>query len=101
MANELGGIRYRGKLVRVSQTFIAIDIARFMPVEEFTARMEKLVGIIKSTPTAPGYDEVLVAGEPEWRIEAERRRNGIPVAQGNWDMLCKAAASVGVTAPVA
>src|ERR1043165_6106495 len=46
MANELGGIRFRGKLVRVSQTFLAIDIARFMPVEEFTARMEKLIHLI-------------------------------------------------------
>lgn len=99
IANELGGIRYRGKLVRVSQTFLAIDIARFMPVEEFTARMEKLVGIMKSTPAAPGYDEVLVAGEPEWRIEAERLKSGIPIADGNWDMLCKAAKSVGVSVP--
>jgi LDH2 family malate/lactate/ureidoglycolate dehydrogenase len=99
MANEVGGIRYRGKTVRVSQTFIAIDIARFMPVAEFTARMEKLVGIMKSTATAPGYDEVLVAGDPEWRIERERLRDGIPIAQGNWDMLVKAAGSVGVPSP--
>lgn len=99
MANELGGIRYRGKLVRVSQTFLAIDIARFMPVEEFTARMEKLVGIIKSTPAAPGYDEVLVAGDPEWRIEAQRLRDGVPIAEGNWENLCKAATSVGVAVP--
>jgi LDH2 family malate/lactate/ureidoglycolate dehydrogenase len=100
MANEIGGIRFRGKTVRVSQIFIAIDIARFMPVEEFTARIEKLVGIMKSTATAPGYDEILVAGDPEWRIEAERLRDGIPVAQGNWDQLLKAAASVGVAAPI-
>ena len=100
MANELGGIRYRGKLVRVSQTFIAIDIARFMPVEEFTARMEKLVALMKSTPPAPGYDEVLVAGDPEWRTEAERSKNGIPIADGNWESLLKAAARVGVSAPV-
>ncbi len=99
MANEIGGIRFRGKPVRVSQTFIAIDIGRFMPVEEFNARMEKLVGIMKSTPTAPGFDEILVAGDPEWRIEAERLRDGIPIAQGNWDNLLKAAQSVGVAAP--
>jgi LDH2 family malate/lactate/ureidoglycolate dehydrogenase len=99
MANELGGIRFRGKPVRVSQTFIAIDIARFMPVEEFTTRMEKLVGIMKSTAVAPGYEEVLVAGDPEWRLEAERLRDGIPVAQGNWDNLVKAAQSVGVASP--
>ena len=99
MANEVGGIRFRGRTVRVSQTYIAIDIARFMPVEEFTARMEKLVGIMKSTAPAPGYEEVLVAGEPEWRIEAERLATGIPIADGNWEALCKAAARVGVAAP--
>jgi LDH2 family malate/lactate/ureidoglycolate dehydrogenase len=99
MCNELGGIRYRGKRLRNSQTFVAIDIARFMPVEQFTARVEQLVGIMKNTPPAPGYDEVLVAGDPEWRIEAERRRNGIPIPDGNWDSLVKAAARVNV-API-
>ena len=54
MANEIGGIRFRGRTVRVSQTYIAIDIARFMPVEEFTARMEKLVGIMNRPPSPPG-----------------------------------------------
>jgi len=99
MANEVGGIRYRGKLVRVSQCYIAIDIARFMPVEEFTARMEKLVGIVKSTPAAPGYAEVMVAGDPEWRTESDRKKNGIPIADGNWEALCKAAERVGIAAP--
>jgi len=99
MATEVGGIRFRGKKVRVSQMFLAIEIARFMPVEEFTARMEHLVGIMKSTPAAPGYDEVLVAGDPEWRTEAERREKGIPIAEGNWEALTKAAGRVGVAAP--
>ena len=56
-----------------------------MPVEEFTARVEKLVNLMKATPAAPGYDEVLVAGDPEWRTEAERRQHGIPLAEGNWE----------------
>jgi LDH2 family malate/lactate/ureidoglycolate dehydrogenase len=99
MSTEVGGIRFRGKTVRVSQMFMAIDVARFMPVEEFTARVEHLVKLMKSTPTAPGYDEVLVAGDPEWRTEAERLRNGIPIEQGNWDMLAKAAARVNVAVP--
>jgi LDH2 family malate/lactate/ureidoglycolate dehydrogenase len=99
MANEVGGIRYRGRKVRASQMYLAIDIARFMPVEEFTARIEKLVALIKSTAPAPGYDEVLVAGDPEWRTEAERLKNGIPIAEGNWESLVKAAGRVGVGAP--
>jgi LDH2 family malate/lactate/ureidoglycolate dehydrogenase len=100
MANEIGGIRQRGKKVRNSQMFLAIDIAHFMPVEEFTARVEQLVALMKSTAPAPGYDEVLVAGDPEWRTEAERRQNGIPVAEGNWEALCKAGARVKVDAPL-
>ena len=84
----------------MSQTFLAIDIERFMPVDEFTERVEKLVGMMKTTPAAPGYDEVLVAGDPEWRIEAERTKNGIPIAEGNWDSLRKAAARVGVAPPM-
>ncbi|HTS66465.1 MAG TPA: Ldh family oxidoreductase [Candidatus Acidoferrales bacterium] len=98
MCTEVGGIRFRGKRVRVSQMYLAIEVARFMPVEEFTGRVEKLVEIMKTTPAAPGYDEVMVAGDPEWRTEAERRKNGIPIAGGNWDLLVKAAAKVGVAA---
>jgi LDH2 family malate/lactate/ureidoglycolate dehydrogenase len=99
MSNEVGGIRFRGKLVRTSQMFLAIDVARYMPVEEFTARMESLVALVKSAPPAPGYDEVLVAGDPEWRTEAERLRNGIPISEGNWETLVKTAARVKVAAP--
>jgi LDH2 family malate/lactate/ureidoglycolate dehydrogenase len=99
MSTELGGIRFRGKLVRASQCFIAIDVARFMPLEEFTARMETLVTLIKSTPPAPGYEEVLVAGDPEWRTEAERLKSGIPLEEGNWKTLCASAQRVGVAIP--
>ena len=95
MCNEVGGIRFRGKTVRVSQMFLAIDVARFMPVEEFTARVEQLVRIMKSTPAAPGYDEVLVAGDPEWRMEAERRVNGLADRRrATGTLLVKAAAKV-------
>jgi LDH2 family malate/lactate/ureidoglycolate dehydrogenase len=99
MSTELGGIRMRGRLVRVSQCFIAIDVKRFMPVEEFTARVEKLVAMMKSAAPAPGYDEVLVAGDPEWRTEAERRAKGIPIEEGNWKTLCGSAEKVGVAVP--
>jgi LDH2 family malate/lactate/ureidoglycolate dehydrogenase len=99
MANELGGIRVRGKKVRNSQMFMAIDVTRFMPLEDFMERVEQLVKLMKSTPAAPGYDEVMVAGDPELRTEAERKVNGIPIPDGNWDSLLKTAARVNVAAP--
>ena len=100
MSGEVSGIRSPGKAARVSQAFIAIEVARFMPVEEFTARVEKLVTLIKTTAPAPGFDKVLVAGDPEWRTEAERLKHGIRLAEGNWGALCKTAARVKVPAPL-
>ena len=101
MSTELGGIRVRGQRVRVSQTYLAIEIERFMPIGEFTSRLERLVGIMKATPAAPGYDEVLVAGDPEWRAEQERRRNGIPLGEGTWTALVNIASRLGVAAAAA
>jgi LDH2 family malate/lactate/ureidoglycolate dehydrogenase len=99
MGTELGGIRIRGKRMRASQTFIGIDIARFMPVEAFTERIDKLIRMMKETPPARDYDEVLVAGEPEWRAEEIRRRDGIPIEAGNWETLQEAARRHGVPEP--
>ena len=33
---------------------------------------------------------------PEWRIESDRRANGIPIAEGNWAALQKAAARLNL-----
>jgi LDH2 family malate/lactate/ureidoglycolate dehydrogenase len=99
MSTELGGIRFRGKPVRVSQMFLAIDIARFLPVDEFRGRMDRLIRLMKNTPPAKGYGEVLVAGDPEWRMEEERQRSGVPVGRGTWKALCEAADRLGVAAP--
>src|SRR5712692_4505505 len=99
ISTELGGIRIRGSQVRASQMFLAIDIARFIPLDEFRARMDRLIRTMKSTPPATGYSEVLVAGEPELRMEEERRSSGVPVGHGTWKALCEAADRLGVAAP--
>ena len=95
-STQVHSMRFRGRPPRLSHFFLAIDIARFMPVEEFSARAAELMAMIKSVPPAQGYDEVLVAGEPERRLEAERRAQGIPIEDGNWETLCQAAGRVGV-----
>jgi LDH2 family malate/lactate/ureidoglycolate dehydrogenase len=99
MSTEVGAIRVRGSQVRVSQMFLAIEIARFIPAGEFRARMDRLIRAMKSAPPATGYSEVLVAGEPELRMEQERAQNGIPVGHGTWHALCQAADRLGVAAP--
>lgn len=96
---DVAGIHVKGRKSRASQFFMALDVARFMPVEEFRARLEHLVAYVKTSAPAPGYDEVLVAGDPEWRMEAERKRSGIPMGRGTWEELARTAALVGVAAP--
>ena len=42
-----------------------------MPPDEFTAQAGEFCEKIKATPTADGYNEVLVPGEPEMRARGE------------------------------
>ena len=58
---------------------MAVDISRFRPVDEFKAHMDEMIRELHSTPPEPGVDRVLVAGDPEWESEAERKANGIPL----------------------
>ncbi|MBI4905805.1 MAG: Ldh family oxidoreductase [Acidobacteria bacterium] len=99
MSTEVGGVRIRTRPMSCGQAFIGIDVERFMPLDEFNARMDKLVGLAKDTPPAPGYTEVLVAGEPEWRSLRKRRVQGIPLSKGVWQQLGKTASLVKVTPP--
>lgn len=99
IASELGGLRVKTRPFRVSHFFLALDVGRFMAPAEFFARVERLVAMAKSSAPATGYDEVLVAGEPEWRIEAVRSREGVPLTDGVWDALARHAAGLGVAVP--
>jgi LDH2 family malate/lactate/ureidoglycolate dehydrogenase len=99
MSTELGGIRVKDQPMRTSQLFLAIDVARFMPLDEFERRMQSLVGVVKSSRPAKGFEEVLVAGEPEWRMEEQRRRDGISLSDGAWQNLAQAAEKLGIAVP--
>jgi len=99
LAGEVGDLLTSGPPRRISQMFLALDVARFIPLDEFSARMRRLVDEIKSSRPASGFDEVLVAGDPEWRMEEQRRRDGIPLTAGVWEQLQEWATKLGVTPP--
>lgn len=87
IGTEVGGIRFTDRPVDVSHSFLAIDVEMWMPRREFDARLDKLASMVHSAAPAAGYDEVLVAGEPEERIEAERRLMGIPIPAADAESL--------------
>ncbi len=84
---EVRGIREHGRPARVNHAFLAIDVSRFMPLDIFQQRVEQLIAEVRAVPPAAGFSEVLVAGDPEWRAEDQRRRDGIPIAPAVWAQL--------------
>ncbi len=78
---------------------MAIKIDSFINVDEFKHEVDKLVDWVKSSPTMPGVDEVLIPGEIEEMNKAKRMVEGVEVEQATWDAIIDAGASVGVDVP--
>lgn len=75
---------------------LAIDVEQFSNRVAFYQHVSELVAYIKSCPTAPGYEEVFVPGEMEYRVAQARRKNGIYVDEGVWRQIEKIATGMDV-----
>ena len=99
MALEVPIDRKGSEPLHISHTFIAIDPARFLPVEEFKGRVGRLGEMMKSSEPAPGFTEILNAGEPERRAEAKRRVEGIPIPVRLMGHLTAIGSQLGIAPP--
>jgi uncharacterized oxidoreductase len=80
--------------------FVVMDIAAFRPVEEYAATSATVAARVKNVQPAPGFGEVMLPGEPEQRMAAARRAQGIAVDDTTWNLLREDAAALGVTLPL-
>ncbi len=76
--------------------FQVVDIGSFMPVEEFKRQVDALVQKIKSSKLRPGFTEILMPGEPEYRTEKERLKSGISVPDKTWEEIKTTASALGL-----
>jgi uncharacterized oxidoreductase len=67
--------------------FIVLNIEAFQSTSDFNAEVLRLSETLKNTPVSPDGDEVLVPGEPEQRMKAQRLLEGIPIPQTTWDAI--------------
>ncbi len=81
--------------------FLALDPAGFGGAEHFAREVEGLVGFVRDCPRIEGVAEILLPGDPERRMLAQRQRDGIPLDDGNWAELLKLADRLHVAAPTA
>jgi hydroxycarboxylate dehydrogenase B len=75
-----------------------IDLSRLGDPAEIARDVEATKAYIRSSRVAPGFDEVLLPGEPERRAAQHRARVGIEVDDTSWRDIREAAAKLGITA---
>lgn len=68
-----------GSKHRQNALLIAIDVSKFVALDDFRAQVERLVAVLKALPLAPDMSAILMPGERGFRAMAERRASGIPL----------------------
>lgn len=71
----------------VGHFFLAMDVARFMPLATFEARMDDLIGRIKGSRKALGQETIWIHGEKEFEMAECHLTGGIPLARNVFDSL--------------
>src|SRR5262249_4634595 len=61
--------------------FIAINIAAFMPVEQFKERMDQTIRDIRNEPKADGAERIWLPGEMEWERHEKALVDGIDLPE--------------------
>ncbi len=78
------------------QFLMAVDIAGLVDLDEFKAKVDKLIRSCKGTRLAEGFSEIVMPGERAQQIAERRARDGVPLRDEDWANVERIAAEVGV-----
>ena len=76
--------------------FIVLDIAAFRSPADYADDAAAVAARVKATKPAPGFNQVLLPGEPEQQMAATRGAEGIQVDDATWALLTEDAATLNV-----
>jgi amino acid adenylation domain-containing protein len=76
--------------------FMAIDPELFMTSADFTARVDRLIGMTKSGEKADGAEEIFVPGEAELRARERSLKEGVPLRPSTYEALRKYGLKAGL-----
>lgn len=101
LSGQVGQTEEAGSVGRMAthnqnSVIAAIDIARFIDIDQYKNEVDGLIDHIKALPKADGFDEITMPGERAQRCYDERVKTGIPLPSGTIEALRDAADSVGV-----
>ena len=63
----------------------------------FDDEISRYTDFIRETKPIAGIESVLVPGDPERKMRAERTRNGVPLPDDTWAAIVNTAREVGVS----
>lgn len=75
---------------------IYVDPKVVDPANFFDAEMSRYIDYFKDTKPAAGVEAVLIPGEVEAKMRAERTKNGVPLPDDTWAAIVNTAREVGV-----
>ena len=78
---------------------LLIDPARFGGMDCFQSEVTQLVDYVRSCPRVEDVSEIVLPGDPERRLAAQRMKDGIYLDDENWKALVKLAQQLGVPSP--
>jgi len=73
-----------------------IDPEKLDTTAFFDGEVNRYIAYVKDTRCAVGHDAVMVPGEPEAKMRAERTANGIPLSDDTWASIVATARSLGI-----
>lgn len=79
LKDTAGVIENKQKRLKVGHFFMAINIENFIPVEQFKNTTGNIMRSLRNSRKAPGCNRIYTAGEKEYFIEKDRKKNGIPI----------------------
>jgi LDH2 family malate/lactate/ureidoglycolate dehydrogenase len=81
---------------KIGHFFMAIDVGQFEAIDEFKARIDRMIRDIKDSDPAEGTKEMFLPGEMEWNAKRERLQRGIPLLSSIVDDLERLASDLGL-----
>ena len=75
---------------------MALDVARFGPVDEFKRRVDAVIRDIRGSKRLPGVESIRLPGEQSHATFLDRSRDGVPLNDAVLGGLARLAADLGI-----
>jgi LDH2 family malate/lactate/ureidoglycolate dehydrogenase len=62
------------------QFVVALDVARFLPLDQFATEVDRHVRDLGASARLPGFDEIRIPGQGRKARREDRQRNGVPLS---------------------